>query len=283
MSEEPLDTLRWPLSYYLPRVARPEVGSLNLNHVGMKGFLAMAMNFAWFRKTKTDANEPFDVDNSTLFQCFRNYKRVPSTWRIWMFDVLNERAVRSGGLLETRYQDGTAPPLCNDPVFPSGGAIASQNTIKALSESSYACPQRTNWRDIVKYWYGVGTDVVPGAKPGLSSVGSHVENGKIKLTFRAETSGANTAWEFHLDRRVTAGSTPGPRRIATLPFRWRSRTMPNCIQARRAVPTCYTYTPPDSGCYEYRVRAWNPVGPAQWVSFTQPGKGLSTSGVCSLG
>jgi hypothetical protein len=276
----PIPVHRWPFDYYIERVSKEEVGTSFYNQVGQKAFFALIQNYAWFHKTIPG---PFDVDNSTSFQCFRPSRFVPRRWRTWIRDVLDERVVKwNGRLLETLYNAGTSPPRCNDPLFPSGGSIASQNTIKALTQQS--CPLRTDWRNVVLNWYGTGSQaskVVDGRRPPPPTVDWSTTTGSNRIVFdvRSRVYGENVAWYFRVQRRTSTGW----RRVAMAKWRWGAGASGGCSWSARTVQSCLSVTVPDSGCYRYRVQAGNPYAWSLPGQVTPIGTGIRVGeGTCML-
>jgi hypothetical protein len=266
--------VNYSFDFYILHVVEPEVGGLNYNQIGMKAFMAIAQNFAWFHKTKQGS---YDVTNaSNISQCFQPKEKVSvSQWNAWIQDVLDERiADSSDNLRETQYASGTAPGSCDDPADPAhNGTQASQYGIKAHSEPTepaypYASCQMSDWRDLAVYYYPTTWHVVSGLKPMLPKTSYSVSGGQITLNFNSQIYGANVAWRFYL-QRLSGGS-------------WRTFQTVKWSHASRSIPQSYTFTPSDSSCTRYRVKAWNPAGASQASVFTPLGIGLSQSGTCNL-
>jgi len=262
----------FPFRYYLLRVAYEEVNILKMNQIGMKAFLSIAQNYAWVRKTR---GGPFDVDNSTNFQCFRPRKSVDGRWRAWIEDTLDERVTKpnSNRLLLTEYR-GNEPAACSDPLFPEHGGKANQHVIKALSEASFGCPQRTNWRDIVKYFYQVDTKIKDGVRPFLPKTGVvHFPDHSLRITFtsyfrgtdRGATVYENTAWSYRIVQRKPNGT-----------FRRFRERKPSGFNA---VPSSVDFTAAEAaGTNRYYVRACNPFGCSEAAEVRDPNTGIDITG-----
>ena len=260
----------FPLWYYLIRVAGGEVANIDLNQVGMKAFLSIAQNYAWQHKTQ---GGPFDVDNaSNHYQCFRVNNSVDQRWHTWLNDVLDERVTKpSNRLLLTKYL-GDPPEGCSHPNFPINGGTANQYVIKGLSERP--CPRMTYWRDIVKYFYPISTQIKSGAKPFLPKTGVvHFPDHHLRVSFNSYFHGVNNgiqvvedvAWSYRVVQRTTNGT-----------FRSRHVVKPSGINA---VPTHLDFSPSEaSGTNRYYVRACNPVGCSQAAAVRDQNTGLDITG-----
>jgi hypothetical protein len=264
-SADSYTVVTYPFDYYILRVAKQEVSIVQYNKPGEQAFFALAQNYGWFHKTLPG---PFDIENSTRHQCFRPERMVDRRWNSWLQDNLDERVIRSDGkLLETLYLAGSQPIRCPDPTV--GAGIASQWTIKGLSEGTGAgCTQRTDWRNIVTYFYG-GSRVVPGALPPQPVANATVSGGAITFTFSSRQLGANVAWKFSIEMRRSDGT-------------WARVGLQKWKSSLRAIPSSFRYVPAASTCRRYRVRASNPVGWSTPGQVTAPGTGLSPTGTCTL-
>jgi hypothetical protein len=189
----------------------------------------------------------------------------------------------NGSLRETLYNAGSqGPPVCNDPGFPNGGSVASQKTIKAITEQS--CPLRTDWRNVVLNWYGTGTGaskVVAGRRPPTPTVSWTTATGSNRIIFdvTSRVYGVNVAWYFRVQKRTSTWW----RRVAITKWRWGAGAAGGCSWSARAVQLCLSVTVPDSGCYRYRVQAGNPYAWSLPGQATLTGTGIKVGvGTCTL-
>jgi hypothetical protein len=272
-----------PWVYYLLRVADAEVIGNHYNQVGQKAFFSLAQNFGWYHKLSGGV---WDVDNSTVTQCYRNPPRykIPGTWKSWINDVLDERVTDSTSrLVQTQYNAGTSPPKCPDPSYPQHGQYASQNTINILSENGNAnagCAKRTDWRDIVRYWYPNSPVVQLVYRPPIPVASATFPgDGHIHFHFTARQYSANTAWYFAVRVKTSSGWSPIGKKIG---WAWRTRGSGDCIISGHSVGTCLDYFPPDTACHRYEVVAHNPRGDSLPAQFTKKGIGYNRSGTCNL-
>jgi hypothetical protein len=244
----PIHTYATP--YYLLRVATNEVAILHLNEVGMRAFMALALNFAWIHKTKGGA---YDVDNSTRYQCFRPHSAVESRWHDWMQTVLRHRlANRDGSLVFTSYRGyGNGVEACSDPKYPPGGGTANQNILAGLSDPSSKCGTHfTDWRKLATYFYAHAR-VVTGQVPAHPQTSFTVNKGSsITFTFKSLWSvpGTRMGWRYLLQRyNASTGHWAKIKYVVE-------------NSTNGSIQQSYTYTGGAGKCQKYRVFAGNPVG-----------------------
>ena len=259
----------YAFDFYVLHVAQGEVNNVGYNLVGSKAFLSIAQNFGWLHKTLPGS---WDITDTRDTQCFRPQEKLQNpNWRRGLPDVLDERIVwppssSNTNLLETFYGSGSSTPLCDDPAEPIHGGRASQNGIKARSEFS-AC-LTTDWRNIVKYYYQSGTQVLPVLRPPIPDAHATASPSTNQITFTYSSTGLgglNVAWKFHVQKRfVRSDGTTYWRTLYTT--HWESKI--------RAVRTSITVTRPDGECARWRVRARNPA------ALSLPGAVNSGANVC---
>lgn len=250
----------YAFDYYVERVAYQELNSFGLNQVGMTANLALIQNYGWFHKT---LGGQYDVDNSARFQCFRERRQVGSHYRRWVKDVLDKRVTTAQNKLrETRYF-GNSVRDCSDPAFPQHGDIAGQLVLAGRSEND--CPRETNWRDLVLYYYVVGTKVMPGKKPLPPSTSAvHWGSNELRINFSSTVYAKNVAWKFRVFQRQSDGS-------------WNQ--FPEVKLTGSGVPSYLQLTAAQAaGTHRYRVQAWNPVAWSQISNVRGPNGSLDITG-----
>jgi hypothetical protein len=222
-----------------------------------KATAAAISNYAWYeRKNPVRAPAGADVTNTIdSFQCYREDREIPFSWRVWVADVYDERIVDSRDRIQsTPYRgevddaNGFQQYTCSDSAFPANGNKLNQLGAKALDEQ---CGYN-NWRSIVHYYYTYR--VRRGLKPPAprTSFNNVTNPGAIKFNFVSRVSpDSPVGWKYELERWI------GSEWRVIRKFAFNARL--------RKVPDSYVY--PTFSCSSYRVRAWNPVGWSFYSSF----------------
>lgn len=242
---------KYAWAFYVLRMLTPEVGGLGYNEAAMKAFEGFVSNYAWYHTIKPYTDR-YDLDNSTSFQCFEPDAKVKSSWREWLGDVLKYRFVNDNpgpgqpAIIETRYIDGDANGLCNDPVFPRDQNRAGQHNIGTLSRS--CGPEFTDWKGIVNYV--IGGNIRPTDPPPTPTVSGRSTDGGVHLEFKSGSS-RNLSWRYEIQRLGTTGM-------------WVTVYRRGWEKVIRDVRTEVTYHTPLT--QRYRIRAWSPAGFSRYAN-----------------
>lgn len=241
----------FPFRFYSLHVAVGEI-STAWHHVPWKSVALAITNYAWYFKRHPPAPD-YNVDNTTAFQCFLPGVSIPTVWHGWMNEVLQSHFANSSGDTHiTQYRAGSYE--CTDPNFPQNGDKLSQQGARA----KYNLCGVTYYQDIDNYYY-VGS-FANSTTPPIPNTSYSRPSGAVKLTFPAQvqdSSGhtSNVGWTYTVEKFET--NLPTPHWIIIYQKGWSNSS--------RSVPTSFTYG--TSHCYQYRVKASNPIGSSSYGSF----------------
>jgi Carboxypeptidase regulatory-like domain len=239
-SNTPDRVRNYPWKFYVLHVAVAEIDT-RWGQPAWKANAAAIQNFAWFAKKQGADSTGGEIENTTNDQCFRPERKIPTDWKTWLTDVVDERiATSTDAIQQTQYRAGTYS--CNESSYPADGNKLSQNGSRALNDN---CGY-TGFRGIDEYYY-TGT-VKAGNIPLTPSTSHSKANGNI--TFNFESTGG---WRYNLQRypvRCPDGTLTCWDVIHNKGWNWNTHN----------IPKSFTYTPPGGACYQYRVKAVNPVG-----------------------
>lgn len=226
-------TKNYPWKFYVLHVAAGEIDT-QWHKTAWKANAAAEQNYAWYFRIQGTT-----VNNTTQYQCFRPERSIPTSWKDWIPDVLDERIANSNGNITiTQYRAGNSFSGCTDRTYPQNGNILSQWGSKSLDDNGcYSA-----WSSIDDYYYS--SSVKNGSVPDQPSTDYSKSNGKI--TFNFDSTGG---WHYVL-QKYGGGSW---NTIATVGWSWKMRD----------IPKSHTYDP-NGNCYEYRVKATNPVDSSSW-------------------
>lgn len=235
--------------FYVLRTAASEI-SAAWNMVGWKSNAAAIQNYAW--RIKQDGAKSgiggAEIENTTNHQCFKPWKKVPTKWKNWLADPVDERIANSSDDIQlTEYRAGTYS--CQESAYPADGNKLSQLGSKARSESTTtSCGGDEAWRAIVQYYY-TGT-VKSGSAPKVPDISFTRPSGAIKFEFSA-TGG----YKYNLQKYERIEGTWQWATIHVSKWSWKSRN----------IPKSFTYS--TSTCRSYRVKATNPVGSSPFADY----------------
>lgn len=243
-----IERKRYPWSFYVLHVAVAEIDT-RWGKRAWKANASAQQNYAWFHKI--GGPKPWinggSVTNTTAYQCFKPYRRVPTVWGKWLGDVLDERIRRpGGGIQETQYRAGDYG--CNEHLYPADGNKLSQNGSRARANSNKrGCGQGEGWRKIAQHYYT--GKVVPGRAPEAPAHSwKRIDGGMLRFNFYAVGT-----WSYSLQRlfEECPGDTFGPcwEEIATTGWSSQERRVENSV-----------VVDPRERCFPYRVRGSNPAG-----------------------
>jgi len=231
-----LRTERYPWKFYVLHVAAAEISSLWYKRA-FRANASAIQNYAWAHRL---AGSP--LNNTTQYQCFKPWLKVPTEWAGWLRNVLDERVVASG-IQVTQYRAGTY--ACRESLYRRNGNIMSQNGSRARANiNSKRCGRRESWRGIVRYYYsGRLRDGRPPRTPTRSWAR---RPGAVDLDFNAPG-----AWRYLLQRYPSAckgGKQSCWGTVYERGWSWR----------REAIPRSRTAAA--DRCFAYRVAAVGPSG-----------------------
>ena len=276
---------RYSTPFYVLHVAHAEIGGLHPNATLLKAFMALALNFAWFHKTKGGSYDVVNASDLYAGQCFypaadKISQSTYDSWRDLLSEVAKNRIVDgSGHLGQTQYAAGTPPGRCVDPLSPAHNSAAQASQFGMLAHSLPTEPyvggahcQITDWKTLALYFYPTNwnfpstTSAYRSRRPPVPTHTWTMSNGHATFTFAARTYGKPVAWSYKLQRRTSDGQ-------------WHTFYTASWDPTARAVRETYTLTPP-STCMRYRVKAVNPVGESLPAPFNGT-SGISSGGSCA--
>jgi hypothetical protein len=229
--------------FYILHVVGPEIGYQD-NEAETKAFMSWAQNYAWYTKIHLRTTDPYDVDETTNYQCFHPEAKVLRVWKTWLDEVLANRIANPDGTIqETPYRKGQLD--CSDSQYYANGNLGSQLGLQALyNQCGY-----TTWQSLAEYYF-TGTVVAGSVPPNPATSFSRVTGG-VSFTFKSLVGSSLVGWRYVLEKKTSTGW------IVIYNRGWSTTT--------RSVPTTFTYH--TSNCFPYRVRATNPVGTSPYSDF----------------
>jgi hypothetical protein len=288
--QQPGPVKTYPLTFYVLHTTWGELKNLSFPENAVKAQMALVQNYAWWHKTKGGSWDVYNASNVYAGQCFRPEMRVSvAQWNTWVQDVLPNRIVNSAGhLAHTQYASGkqatgTLTGYCDsppdyEPIHQTEAGYAGQGPYASqwgLKQHALATPdpngrtcQLNDWKALSLLYYPTTWANTRGKLPPPPATGYTLAGGNITFTFHSRSTGSvNVAWRYLLQRKTASGW----RTLATM--KWNSQT--------QTVAQSYTYTPPNSNCTLYRIKAWNPDGYSLAAHVGTQGKGLKSSGECT--
>lgn len=233
----------FPWRFYVLHVATAEINGL----WGKRAFKANAaaiQNYAWAHRI---AGSP--LNNTTQYQCFMPWRKIPSRWGRWVRDVLDER-ITHHGIQVTQYRAGSY--RCREKSYKRNGNIMSQNGSRARARrNSRRCGRHEPWRRLAGYYYSGAIRKSLSPKIPRHSY-SRRANG-VHFRFRAPG-----AWRYIVQRR---------RRACHRPACWKTVWNEGWSWGRRAIRKSMTYR--TGKCLKYRVKSRSPAGPSKFVTFNR--------------
>ena len=241
---------KYPFGYYALETTASEIVHGWPEAVVRANMLAVT-NYAWYF-LRHPPNSTYNVDDTTDFQCFETWQKVPTSWSGWLSGVLGDSALLKSGDTEiTQFRAGNKK--CSDPAFPQNGDVLSQWGSYWLNKyCGYSY-----YKDIDSYYY-TGT-FASNTIPPVPNTSYSRPSGAIKFNFPSQVSDgnghtSNVAWKYTLEVYLSQPAA-GWYRIYDKGWDWQSRS----------IPTSYTHNV--GGCFPYRVSATSPVGTSRYASF----------------
>jgi hypothetical protein len=287
-----LRTLTYPWRFYVLHTGWGEAGpgpwpgGAYFGQVGWSAVAAAINSYGWYWKRNRSPNVPSgaDVDNTVNFQCFKPGSLVPFSYHAYVGGVLASRVVADGGseILQSFHlgQTSCVPSNCTtytnvscggsygftDPTYPPSSYSAPVGTNGILSQLGAKAADDvcnvSNWRSIVNYYYRARSGTSPSGHVVDGTVlnappaplASYLSgSGQITLNFPSKVGSTPVGWRYSLER---ASDGVHFRVFQTKTFDWHTHS----------IPTSSTVVV--TGCWTYRVRAWNPNGWSKYVYFS---------------
>jgi hypothetical protein len=244
----------YPFGYYALHVTVAEIYTTWPEAVVRANMLAQT-NYAWWF-LRHPPNSSWNVDNTTNYQCFEPWAKVPTAFNDWLDNLLGDSSLHLNGDIQiTPYRAGTYE--CSDPNFPGNGNKLSQWGSLALNK---LCGY-SYYKDIDNYYYTgsfTSSMIPPVPKTSFSR-----PQGAVKLNFPSQVSDgnghvSNVGWKYTVEEWLSK-PVSGWYVIYRKGWDWSSRS----------IPTSFTHL--TGLCTEYRVKATNPVGTSTYASFNGGG------------
>jgi hypothetical protein len=244
----------YPFAFYVMHVTVPEIGTSWPETVTRANMLAQS-NYAWYF-LRHPPNSSWNVDNTTNYQCFEPWVKVPTQFHSWLDNLLGDSSMHLNGDIQlTGYRAGSYK--CSDPNFPQNGNLLSQWGSLALNK---LCGY-SYYKNIDNYYY-TGS-FASSTIPPVPNTSYSRPTGGVRLNFPSQVSDGNghtshVGWKYTVEEYLNR-PVPGWYVIYNKGWVWSSRS----------VPTSFTNW--TSLCLTYRVRAMNPVGVSKYASFNGGG------------
>jgi Carboxypeptidase regulatory-like domain len=243
---------RYPWRFYSLHVAASELPH-SWPGVTVRANMLAQTNYAWYFKRHPPSSS-YNVDNTTDYQCFQPWRSVPTRWHSWLDTVLQSSFLNSSGDTKlTQYRAGNY--RCSDSNYPQNGNILSQwGSLALYQQCGYSA-----YKDIDNYYY-VGS-FGDNTTPPVPNTSYSRPSGAVKLNFPSQVNdgSGNTSdvgWTYEVDDFIITPPNGGYWNVIYKKgWQWSSRQ----------VPTSWTRNTPN--CYQYRVKAINPVGSSKYASF----------------
>lgn len=241
---------QYPFEYYALHVTASEIFH-NWPETVVRANMVAITNYAW-HFVRHPPNSSYNVDDTTNFQCFETFQKIPSSWPGWMDGMFGSALQQSGDIEITQFRAGNNE--CSDPSFPANGNILSQLGSLALNRNcGYSF-----YKNIDNYYY-TGSFANNTSPPVPNTSFSRPANA-VKLTFPSQVSDSNghtsnIGWVYTVDEFDTNLPTAHWITIYHKGWEWSSRSIPT------------SFTRSTGSCFAYRAKATNPVGGSQYASF----------------